>query len=307
MAKDCEIPRNHGSGLEILNNLEALRRRLLDLTNNNRLLHYRHPPRSCLQIVDELPDELFQRLLDGKKLVILPVPDPKLDDYLLDESEQSGHYGHDAAAPREKAKRRKPTAKEYARIIGLSTSYELPKPNGNGAELDRHKDDKIQTLHYPDDLETLLRRIASAARTTIEESGVNMLYLAFGFLEWYESDSSEEERLAPLVVLPVTLERKANRTSHRYEYSVEYSNEDMAFNDSLQEKLKEFNIELPKWEENDTPEGYFAKFEPLFRVKPTWRIRRQITLTLLQFGKILMYRDLDPANWPHGGITRPCL
>ncbi|PYU06008.1 MAG: hypothetical protein DMG34_07030 [Acidobacteria bacterium] len=34
-----------------------------------------------------------------------------------------------------------------------------------------------------------------------------MLYLIFGFLEWSESESSEQTHLAPLVVVPVTLDR----------------------------------------------------------------------------------------------------
>jgi hypothetical protein len=56
----------------IFTSLDTLRRRLLDLTNNNRLLNYRHTSKACLQIVDELPDELFQRLMDGDKLAFIP-------------------------------------------------------------------------------------------------------------------------------------------------------------------------------------------------------------------------------------------
>src|SRR5262249_5209708 len=32
--------------------------------------------------------------------------------------------------------------------------------------------------------------------------------------------------------------------------------------------------------------------------KTRWRIRRQVTLSLLSFGKLLMYRDLDAKVWP---------
>jgi hypothetical protein len=35
--------------------------------------------------------------------------------------------------------------------------------------------------------------------------------------------------------------------------------------------------------------------------KARWRVRRQITLSLLSFGKLLMYRDLDPTVWPQIG------
>jgi len=42
----------------------------------------------------------------------------------------------------------------------------------------------------------------------IEETGTNMLYLIFGFLEFNEREDSERPQLAPLLVLPVTLERE---------------------------------------------------------------------------------------------------
>lgn len=37
---------------------------------------------------------------------------------------------------------------------------------------------------------------------------------------------------------------------------------------------------------------------------PGWRVCRQLTLALVSFGKILMWRDLDPTMWP---TARPML
>ncbi len=96
--------------------------------------------------------------------------------------------------------RRKPDVKRYAESLGINTSYELPNTSpGQAAE--------IQTLYYPEDLERILRKINQAARTAIEESGTNMLFLVFGFLEWYESDEAEIPFYAPLLTVPVSLER----------------------------------------------------------------------------------------------------
>jgi hypothetical protein len=50
--------------------------------------------------------------------------------------------------------------------------------------------------------------------------------------------------------------------------------------------------------DDDTPEIYFAKFADILKLKKGWSIRRHITLALLSFGKLLMYRDLDPNTWP---------
>ena len=164
--------------------LERLRRnRLLDLTPRNRLLHFRHPGKSSLRIADELPDVIFQRLLSGQKVVFRPVPEPGLLEY----------------GPN----RRKPPADEYAATLGIHTSYDLPLPGPLSIAKTSHHDQYLQTLLYPDELDLIVRRMANAARTSIEESGTNMLYLVLGFVEWTESPESETPRYAPLLTVPV--------------------------------------------------------------------------------------------------------
>ena len=49
----------------IARGLERMRLRLLDLTNRNRLLHFRNTKRSSLQVVDEVPESVHDRLCDG--------------------------------------------------------------------------------------------------------------------------------------------------------------------------------------------------------------------------------------------------
>jgi Protein of unknown function (DUF4011)/AAA domain len=140
--------------------------------------------------------------------------------------------------------------------------------------------------------------MGSAAKTAIEEFGANMLHLILGFLEWYESDDSQQPRLAPLVTVPAVMDRSAGR-GLGFQCAIEHSGEDLATNLSLVERMRrDFGLEIPALGDDETPEEYFARFRPIFRQKPRWRIRRQITLTLLSFGKLLMYRDLDPSIWP---------
>ena len=73
-----------------------------------------------------------------------------------------------------------------------------------------------------------------AARTSLEEQGVNILYITLGMLQWYESDSSEEARIAPLILIPVTLDRSS--ASERFR--LRYTNEEIGHNLSFQAKLK---------------------------------------------------------------------
>ena len=50
--------------------LERIRTRLLDLTNRNRLLNFRHTSASSLRVVNADLNEAFRRLLDGAKLIL---------------------------------------------------------------------------------------------------------------------------------------------------------------------------------------------------------------------------------------------
>ena len=199
--------------------LERLRRRLLDLTNRNRLLNYRHRPTSSIRIVRADMDRVFDSLIDGAKLGFEPVPEPSEEDFI-----RSG----------ETDRLRRPDPDQYAKWLGWNISYELAT-EGDQA-------DSLHVRQYRDQLESAIRKMESKERTIIEESGSNMLYLVYGFLEWYESDNSEESYLAPILMLPVNLERgKGTRLG-----MVEYSGDDIECNPSLAERLQhDFGISLP--------------------------------------------------------------
>jgi Protein of unknown function (DUF4011)/REase_MTES_1575/AAA domain len=253
--------------------LERIRSRLLDLTNRNRLLNFRHTPRSSLSVVGVLPDILFGTLIDGESVTFKSVPEPN------------------TAGPR-------PKVVDHARQIGLPVSVDLPERGSLRAVGGRAG--KVQTLHYSKDLEAILRRISYLARTAIEESGTGMLHLIFGFLEWFESDHSAQPHLAPLLLVPVTIEKgNTDRTSGTFTYEITYSSADqIEQNLSLREKLKrDFGLDLPELSDEETPETYFVKFRRILDAKPRWRLRRRVTLGFAYFGKLLMFRDLNPNNW----------
>ena len=50
-----------------------------------------------------------------------------------------------------------------------------------------------------------LRNLRNKAKTAIEEQGVNILYMSFGFLKWKESNDSDQTITSPVVLVPVRL------------------------------------------------------------------------------------------------------
>lgn len=275
--------------------LTAIRNRLLDLTGRNRLLNFRHGRTGCIRVIDELPDQLASNILEGKKFTFIPVNEPTRNELI-----EHGYISINDEGEEVRVKA-DPSAREWAKLKGLSTSYELPASNGSHET--KHNDTNIQSLLFPRELEAQLRNIRGKANTALEETGANILYLAFGFLEWFEDDRSGVERHAPLYLIPVKIEKATlNKDSGTYIYTIEHTGEDIISNLSLREKLKhDFHLDLPDIDDDVLPEQYFSLLEKqLLKNKASWSLKRFATLSLFDFGKLLMYLDLDPSRWPTG-------
>lgn len=282
--------------------LENLRLRLLDLTARNGLINYKHRKKNCLRIIDELPDQLVDTLLiDDKEMRLLPVPEPTQDELI-----EAGYLKLDKETGEYTKIKNPPSAADWAKRRGIATEYEVPVQS-EGEVPNKHSDNAIQTLWYPGELEALLKALMQTSQSAIQEMGANILYLSFGFLEWYESPDSDAARLAPLFLVPVRLNKgRLNAHTGTYEYTLNYSGEDIVANLSLREKLRiDFGMELPEIDEGTTPEAYFRDINSLIeRIQPRWKLRRYLSLVLLNFSKLLMYLDLDPVRWPnHARIT----
>lgn len=258
--------------------IDDLRRRLLDLKNSNRLLNLVHSDRSKTQIrvIDEVPDFLFRRLQEGASLTFRAVEE---------------------ARPREgEVPSGKADVVVAAEEQGLHPTFELPEADADSAPISRHVDEFIQTLHFPQAMERKLNGIRDATRTALQEMGVNTLYAAFGFLEWFESDVSEKAMLAPLFLLPLEIERKLVRGT--YEFGITSLGEDPEINLTLSERMNaDFGFRLPEFGEDETPSSYFARVRALIEQRRRWCVRRFITVGNFAFARLVMYRDLDQSNW----------
>lgn len=279
----------------VIKALENLRMRLLDLTARNRLINFKHTKSASLRVIDELPDQLVETLLAECEMRFRAVPEPAPEQLV-----EAGHLKIDEVTGEVRNVKKDPAAEEWARWLGIETSYEVPLPSAKEPHA-KHSDHAIQTLLFPYEMETRLRNLRQKSESAIEETGANILYIAFGFLEWYERNDSDIARIAPLFLVPARLHKgRLNPAAKIYEYTLSYSGEDIIPNLSLREKLRvDFGFALPDLDETTRPEAYFKSVLEVVRDnQPRWRVRRYISLTLLNFGKLLMYLDLDPDRWP---------
>lgn len=251
--------------------LQHVRSKLLDLTRRNRLLNYKESVRS-IRVVDELPDEVFRILaIDGKEMEFLPLSE-----------EEVAEQQELIAEPREKS----------------SNNLELPLPTPQVAK--KHKDSRLQTPFSDRVLERRCKKLLQESKTAIEETGSNLLYLAMGFLEWYEDDNSSEINRAPLFLVPVMIEKtRVNRETNCYSYVISYTGEDIETNLSLAEKLnRDYGLILPSLEDEILPEQYLEEVSRTVSKMKRWRVAREMVLGLFSFAKLLMYKDLDNDKWP---------
>jgi len=316
----------------IARRLDAARRDLLELSTRNRLLSTpRRRKRSrSLEIVDEKSDEVFRLLVEkGKAMTFDPAPDkpeePAPQDPPSTPAEPSVEQGSAGALfrqpdeagdeqelpqtqgelPKDGPKKR---SGEFPGELPPETSPETPPknlpelpgelPGGEAIALKRYTDRKLQTILSSADLQKRLLRTFYDARTSQQEQGVNTLYLALGFLKWFEDDKSDKERYAPLLLIPVSLERKNARTR----FLLRHDEGEIATNLSLQAKLRaEFNVELPdvpEDQEDFTPGRYFEQVRQAVKGAARWEVLGDdVVLSFFSFSKFLMYRDLDAENW----------
>src|SRR2546423_9156334 len=129
--------------------------KLLDVSKRNRALSFRPNKVTTVTIVDEQPAEVFRQLyLQERQMSFRPAPDAP------------------ETAPVPVANNVPP---EESEEFGQSLDF-VPYDT---AELDaRHTDDIQQTSASAENLDKSLRRIADQAQASIEEQGVNTLFLA---------------------------------------------------------------------------------------------------------------------------------
>ena len=114
-----------------------------------------------------------------------------------------------------------------------------------------------------------MQGLHSSTQTSIGETGVNPLYVAYGFLEWQETRKSPRVFHAPLLLQQVLITRETIR--RRYRYSIQWAGDHGETNVTLKRRLEnDFNLLLPDFLEEDTPEAYLAAVEDLIDEQPGW-------------------------------------
>ena len=286
-SEDLPVPQS------IHHELDKSRRDVLDLSLRNPLLNFRPTKRRGVQVVDELSRELFQLLVQRERVMyFLPAPEGQTPSDHLEPA------GPPAPADPPTVTNADDTTDPLHHIppeLLALLSEPVSDPTETAA---RHTDNKLQTPLTLAALNLRLRESFRQARLSVEEQGVNILYLALGILRWYESDNSTTERRAPLILIPVQL----TRSNVRENFKLTWTKDEIEANLSLEAKLKQdFAIRLPEMppEDDFDVEDYLNRVERAVAKQDRWSVERnEVHLNFFSFSKLLIYKDLDPVSWP---------
>ena len=240
--------------------LERWQRKLLDLSVRNTLLNHK-APKTSLHIICPDPRLLEDKLAEGVRISIKALP--KLSNLEQDHELHQQRTGDDITA-------------KYA-------SAALAK--------------KQVLVDLPaDDLESRVISIYRKSQTALQEGDANTLYLALGYLLWRRNAKDERPFRAPLILLPVTLERKSVRSGVK----MLASSDEPRFNTTLLEMLsKDFNITINGLNEElptDDSGIDIGKIWNIVRQQikdiPGFEVIEDVYLGHFSFAKFLMWKDL---------------
>ncbi len=245
--------------------LSRWKAKLLDLTRRNRLLNFK-PSSVMVPLIVPEPAELEGALSDGLEWKFRAVPQ------IMDGSD--------------------PRQRDLSMIrTGIDPIEAMAR--------DAMRDHELLAMVDKKKLDSQLYDIYLTVRTNLEEGGANTLYLAIGFLCWTEDDRAERTNLAPILLVPVTL----NRVSVRAGFSIVRHDDEAIVSPTLLQMLREnHGIDLknldpsPSSEKGFDVEKIFARFREAVKEIPHWEVKMDVFLGVFSFTKYLMWKDLKDRS-----------
>ncbi|MBR1432928.1 DUF4011 domain-containing protein [Ruminococcus sp.] len=235
-------------------------RKLLDLSLRNSLLNFRPSAMSVQLMISDL-GVLEDEISKGEDFKVMPVP----NDTTL--------------------------ALTDSKIFELENDRDLISTISE-AEFKSHR---LRTFIKDSDLEKVMKKLHRQAKVSIEENGVNTIYLALGFLRWYETEKSDKARYAPLVLVPVDIIRKVQEKT----YLIRMRDEDTQVNITMLEMLRQFfGIDIngldpvPEDENGVNLQLIFNTVRQGIMSQPRWDIVDYAFIGQFSFNRFIMWNDI---------------
>lgn len=248
--------------------LEKWANLLLDTGKRNNLINFKDTKASTVEIVLPSSEDLFEKVDSS---ISFEVFDPKIvddeDEDYRDTMSSECEQGELEAEKKPEKLNRKDYIETYSARIRKGNQILLYNSNVNPVNA--------------------LKNIDKKARGYIEETGVNVAYIAFGFIHWKESENSQYIFRAPVLLAPITF----SNDSAISPWFIKMTEEDVVVNPTFSFKLEnEYGMKLPAYEDEGLT-AYLDKVEKQVS-KMGWTVSRESKIGIFSFLKMNMYRDL---------------
>lgn len=235
-------------------------RKLLDLSLRNSLLNFR-PTSSNVQFMTADIAKLEDVISEGESFRIMPAPQEK--SFVLSDS----------------------------KIYEIENEKDLITSIAES----EFKNRRLRTFVSETELEKTLKKLHRDAKVSLEENGANTLYLALGFLRWYETEKSAKPKYAPLILVPVDLVKKIQDKS----YSLRIRGEETQMNITLLEYLRQdhgLSINgldpLPTDENGVDIPLVLSTMRQAVMSKKRWDIEELAFIGQFSFSRFIMWNDI---------------
>lgn len=250
------------SELDPKDRLARWQRKLLDLSLRNTLLNFKQVKKALLLEVSA--PHLEDALAEGQTIKLLPSP------ALMQGQDPRSQQLHEARSLEDLRKAHAIDALKRREVFIQLAEHEL---EGRLVELYR------------------------GARNTMQEGGSNTLFIALGFLIWTRPDKPDARVKAPLILLPITLNRKSARSG----FTLQEHEDEALFNPTLVEMLRQdFHLELgiptgdlPRDESGLDIAGIWKRVRHAIKDIRGWEVSEDVVLSMFSFAKYLMWKDLS--------------
>jgi len=266
---------------KVQSNIDSWKKSLLDITARNQAVNFKRKKSSTLEIIYPSIEELLNKQVNAKRVMFAEMFDDEEEDEeianLFEEDEE-----------------------DFITISGIKLPikdiYSKPELMPAIKNYLRNKKENLIFSNCNNKTQRkILRNLMKKARTFKEENAINVLYVAIGYLEWYESKDSEESHKAPLLFLAAEL----SQDSFDAPFRITFPEGDLLLNDSLLRKLsQDYKIDISY----DTDQEDLSLFEVYQNYKEyiyakisdkRWKIYDESDLSIFSFSKINMVKDLE--------------
>jgi very-short-patch-repair endonuclease len=276
--------------------VEELRRRLIDIGRGNDLINFEPKPASKKRI----------RLIDSSISIVHARLSAGVTEIAAETSLTTTYATSTTNVPMLPgiidASGTKGAARPFRRTTRPIVSA-LPKDDPRYDLVGTKGSDKVLQSDLPQvELDSRLLTIKRDHETSLQETGVGLACVVLGILEWSEDPRSKLINHSPLLVMPITMDRQVVR--NRHVHTIGSDEGEMHTNAALREALRtDHGIELPDLEEDEAPDAYLDRIEPLFVSRPDFTVRRHATVALMKSMQMVVWRDLDLSRWNEGMST----